>query len=985
MERGAKRERRTFSLARSAACFTLFVNRKTMSQSDPPRPSFTIGITGNMDLNFSEVSREELEARLRTLYLFLRYGWKCEEAGAPPVATKAGKAFAELLAYPRIEKDLKPLKEWPGVGPNTEMVLLSSMAPGADTIAARVLLDLSKDERYPNFRARVKVVLPFPEDLYLAHATTFANPDRIANIETYRTFNEEIAAEDRFIAFLDEDLRDNPCRLEESTEAPEHGEAESSLRQQFVVDLEDKASRNRRYQSAGEYLAGFCDLLIAIYDDRSNSGAQAGSNQIVQAKRWGLTPGLLPHSHPNTWADNGPVLHLYHPREKTKTAAKGAPDPGPRAQTPIRLLHPFDLGPKDDETRDRLAEVWTVEDLHADDMHESERLEHAFAEWHTKGNLIAVRIGRNFREFNECPVDETKELDELSKLCGRKLNDDEVSAHLRNLLPIARVRCRAKLGNYPMQDRFKSTLKRLIIYGFVAAVLLHFFSHWHPQFHSHSAETSKEHTLLTHTNSSTTEPSHLHEEKLEEGDHYQKELRYKVIRLLIGLTAMGFAIAGLFEFLNFLKDRVEERRHDYRALSEALRIQFYWGMAGLRRSVASNYMQRIRSEMDWIRNAVSSITFPSERFQSSFLHLSKRNQIKLLRATIAQWIRPPISSEAGSERNSDRQEDYFYSTFQRETSSLQLFHQTGSCIALAGLLQAIWIIFMAANKSAAKIFLAGESGPWGIMGFFLAGIWTVAIALTIGRHERLGHHHPKVSLWSPYSYHRNEKRKRKGTNGRWETIEVSVYDARGFLGDLFSHRHSAREQSNKRRRTRFAIVNFLFALIPAAGIALILNSLIFLLSSISSEFPGPVDLGIVSMGTCLVGGALLIAYAERQLLSEHAFQYRASYAYFASSRLRLEEAIRNLRIALIEINRPSHFLKKGIEEWQRAATTDREPYPDEIHEILARISERGESEFIRHRERIHQLLYALGKEALDENSEWLILHRSRPMEPVMAG
>ena len=34
---------------------------------------------------------------------------------------------------------------------------------------------------------------------------------------------------------------------------------------------------------------------------------------------------------------------------------------------------------------------------------------------------------------------------------------------------------------------------------------------------------------------------------------------------------------------------------------------------------------------------------------------------------------------------------------------------------------------------------------------------------------------------------------------------------------------------------------------------------------------------------------------------------------------------------------------------------------------------------------LQQLIRDVGLQALDENAEWLILHRSRPLEPVMAG
>lgn len=34
---------------------------------------------------------------------------------------------------------------------------------------------------------------------------------------------------------------------------------------------------------------------------------------------------------------------------------------------------------------------------------------------------------------------------------------------------------------------------------------------------------------------------------------------------------------------------------------------------------------------------------------------------------------------------------------------------------------------------------------------------------------------------------------------------------------------------------------------------------------------------------------------------------------------------------------------------------------------------------------IHDILHQLGCEALDENAEWLIQHRARPLEMLMAG
>ena len=49
--------------------------------------------------------------------------------------------------------------------------------------------------------------------------------------------------------------------------------------------------------------------------------------------------------------------------------------------------------------------------------------------------------------------------------------------------------------------------------------------------------------------------------------------------------------------------RVDDRRLDYRALAEALRVRYFWGLAGLTRSVAGTYMGQLEGEMSWARRA----------------------------------------------------------------------------------------------------------------------------------------------------------------------------------------------------------------------------------------------------------------------------------------------------------------------------------------------------------------------------------------------
>ena len=147
------------------------------------------------------------------------------------------------------------------------------------------------------------------------------------------------------------------------------------------------------------------------------------------------------------------------------------------------------------------------------------------------------------------------------------------------------------------------------------------------------------------------------------------------------------------------------------------------------------------------------------------------------------------------------------------------------------------------------------------------------------------------------------------------------------------------------------------------------------------------------MGICLLGGALLVAYAERQMHAEHARQYSAAHEFFASARLRLERHLEEMKDPFVVASYPVRFLDQKIENWKAQQAKKLRipigktgiPSEKEIRDMLEAIRAEGDADFAKVRENIHSLLFALGKEALDENSEWLILHRARPMEPVMAG
>ena len=56
--------------------------------------------------------------------------------------------------------------------------------------------------------------------------------------------------------------------------------------------------------------------------------------------------------------------------------------------------------------------------------------------------------------------------------------------------------------------------------------------------------------------------------------------------------------------------RTEDRYLEYRALAEALRVQIFWRLAGLSEGTAEHYLQLVKSDVGWVREAARSISLP---------------------------------------------------------------------------------------------------------------------------------------------------------------------------------------------------------------------------------------------------------------------------------------------------------------------------------------------------------------------------------------
>jgi hypothetical protein len=105
--------------------------------------------------------------------------------------------------------------------------------------------------------------------------------------------------------------------------------------------------------------------------------------------------------------------------------------------------------------------------------------------------------------------------------------------------------------------------------------------------------------------------------------------------------------------------------------------------------------------------------------------------------------------------------------------------------------------------------------------------------------------------------------------------------------------------------------------------------------------PQALNLLILVGGSVLLLAALVVAWAEKRLLSELAYQYNTMATLFRHAERRFATELESLRP--------------------------------------------GEADFPTRVRYLQDFIFALGKEALEENAEWLLLHRARPMEPVLPG
>lgn len=810
------------------------------------RAPFVLGIAGKMQPSPGDPARSEAIAAGIRARVFAVLDWLRFES--PPAGPTGSFDLPTGTFRAEVACDEEQVLCRPCGLRNTPIVVLSSLAPGADSIAAEAALDYRRD--HPDALVTVRAPLPFPVEAYV-RATTFRAPE-----ETGEEPNEK---QRRFLALVDR-IREQPGFVEERDlfcvrlhEALERqGSAEGDLKD----EVGGKARRKLRYRAAGEYVAATSHLLFAVVEEETSTPTDdemadpfsVNTGIVVEAKRRGPSHGLLALADAWAWADSGPVL-------LAPFRAEGGEAHAP--MLPMRMVHPHDTRPqravarsRGQRVRDRLflsrARGRQIDDSLAE-------VPDTDPDWQRQGAGHFRRMLRLQEEFNSLPASDIEE-DEIEKRlepvdADLALRPDEYRVELgeearafaERLRSLAAVRRRAgdlAGGREKLRSRVLRLLAWLVL---VAALSLGAYEHWIPK----------------------GDPDHVHG-------------LGTAARLLLGIVMACLLVTSCCFWL-YHRSGAERKRYDWRAIGEGLRVQLYWCLAGIPASAASEYMQRQRGELSWIRRVLSAVTMPTERWRAGFDGLGHEARAELLHVVRVAWVRDQLA--------------YARKRAGENEGRLHRWHHAGWSLAAAGVLNVVGK-FVGALGAGAHHFLGHH--PWSI------GLTVLGVGLSLLLIEA--------------------DDAQQGSERAHGDDDLTATFA-GWLGA---------------RRVRW-------------GHALAIGALVFGLAHFLGRgsfesLPGWHAWWMILTGAVLVGGALCLAWSERNFHGEHARAYSALETLYDGADRRLRRLIERFRVA--------------------------DPASPEAAHTL---------------EEIRSLLYEVGCDALDENADWLILHRTRPLEPFMAG
>jgi hypothetical protein len=529
-----------------------------------------------------------------------------KEAGLPPnvpivlgiTGHRAIRAEDELVLRVAVAKIFSDFKER---YPHSHLRLLSSLAPGADQLVAEVAEE---------HEVTVVAPLPFHAEVYGTNSpkSTFEGyPEALAKFEVWMKKVRSFVVP----------LPDGP----DSTDIAGWRKIK-----------DDTEKRHICYANAGGYIARHCHALIVLWDG-TISGRPSGTEEIVNYKLSGRRPILDPWHEPLGAGDEiGPVYIIHTPRLGAPGDEPHAGTAGNRIDSEIEVTirapraraaedRPNELQPGDLRVKVANQDFVITEEEYQWRPTAAGRLRKLFVPLATRMHLESLTADdiKPLRFATWQQVIET----------GQAINDfnREVIAKQNDLDVIERLRNEEKSPLWKMADNtwLPEDLRALISLREMAAALAGKLDGSSLFLHRALFRILFIGVLCF--------------------DFYDHRLLFEKVPILGDCSTLflwGFPV-GVCLCLAISAwvwyTRLNERRLDYRALAETLRVCIYWAVSGIGISVADSYLGQMRGEISWARLATKVSAPQPAVWQEYFQGQTKEHQLDQLCLVETDWVR----------------------------------------------------------------------------------------------------------------------------------------------------------------------------------------------------------------------------------------------------------------------------------------------------------------------------------------------------------
>jgi hypothetical protein len=500
---------------------------------------------------------------------------------------------------------------------HSPLVVLTSLAEGADQLAAETALASGGYVRAP---------LPFVPDVF-RQSTSF-------DTEPGRQQFDRLLADARVEWFV------APLPIGTApADAPWLSVASDK------TDPVASALRHTCYANAAGYVVRHCHALVALWDGQPPDPARpSGTAESVAFKLHGRPPASYPFplraTEPLGYrSDRGPVCVIHTPRaDAPARSCAGALD----IRVP-RDIEPFEWPVSGQPLARRIGArrlLWRLlSSFGLDGMHQRHRSRAARETTATDGHAAELRqfqqICQSVDDFNRDIQTQpgSAEVEVQSRAVPTRCAEADPfdDQHRRWFERLSAVREAAAFLSRRLQTRLDRVMVLLFLLLGCSAAAFHLYVHW-----IHTSEV---------------------------GRHAVRAPR------LLELSIVFLSAAVLLTLFVRWR-RCEERRLDYRALAEALRVRRQWALAGIGASVADAYLGQMRNEMTWVRHALRHVCPPPEQWASRFERLPSSQRLKLLTVVRNDWVQG--------------QADYYETSHAREHRAATRLRRLGLGFAASG-------------------------------------------------------------------------------------------------------------------------------------------------------------------------------------------------------------------------------------------------------------------------------------------------------------